>query len=275
MKHYDEEILEKFALKPVLFNERMRKEIRTHFRECSLCLAIFKYFYDFYKDFNESSARKSPQVERFVGSLNPVIPIAGLDARKHREPGMYMSVLAAMSATQGSDRFRSVATLASEEQQAVVRILQDNSTKKLRFFVLTDDPRKRSHALLSFPEISANFVTDRRGQLEVDFPHLQWDRIRGFLRIAVGIHTINTQNLTGRNGGKYYDLNGELHTVTVAYQDKKLHITTSRKRNYTPDLSIAVISGENDHTYFIPLKKGAGDCTIPLLPGTLTLRLYY
>jgi hypothetical protein len=275
MKHYDEEILEKFAQNPVLFNERMRKEIRTHFRECSLCLTIFRYFYKFYKDFDESSARMSPEVERFVESLNPVIPIAGLGARKHREPGMYMTVLAAMSATRGSDRFQPVATLASEEQQAVVRILQDNSTQKLRFFVITEDPRKRSHALLSFPEISADFVTDRRGQLEIEFPHLQWDRIRGFLRIAVGVHTISTRNLTGGNGGKYYNLNGELHTVSVAYQDKKLHITTLRKKHYMPDLNIAVISGENGNTYFIPLQNGAGEGTIPLLPESLTLRLYY
>jgi hypothetical protein len=275
MKHFDEEILEKFALKPVLFNERMRKEILNHLSECSLCHGIFRYFFNFYKGFNESSARKSLGVECFVESLNPVIPIVNLDARKHREPGMYMTVLAAMSAALESDRFQSVATLASEKQQAIVRILQDNSTQKLRFFVITDDPRKRSHALLSFPEISADFVTDRWGQLEVEFPHLQWDQIRGFLRIAVGIHTINTQNLTGRNGGKYYDLNGELHTVSVAYQDKKLHIITSRKKNFTPDLNIAVISGENDNSYFISLQNGAGECTIPLLPESLTLRLYY
>ncbi len=274
MKHYDEEILEQFALNPGMLGESIQTEIRLHIKDCSLCLGIFNYFADFFEEFHETLDRTPPEVDEFVAGLYPVIPISNINIREPQEPAMYVTVLAAMSAARGNDRFRSVATLASEEQRAVVRILQDNSTNKLRMYVITDDPGKRSYALLSFPEISADFVTDRNGQIEVDFPHSNWNHMKGVLRLAVAEHNVETQNLLNENGGNYTDLNGGLHSVSVAYQDKKLHITTSKKKNYAPDLNIAVVSGENDLTYFIPLQNGTGECVIASLPESLALRLY-
>lgn len=274
MKHYDEEILEQFILNADSINPQTRNEISAHCIECSNCRVMLEYFAEFYNAFNTLSENVTSEVDEFVAGLYPVIPISAFNVQEHREPKVYMTVLAAMSATQGSDRFRSVATLASEEQQAVVRILQDNSTKRLRIYIITDDPPKRSHAVLSFPEISADFVTDSRGQIEVDYVPSNWKDMKGVLRLTVAEHSIPAQNLNYDNGGGDTQVDGGLHAVAVTYRDNKLHITTLKKKHYAPDLNVAVISGEKDVNYFIPLRNGKGECMISSLPESLMVRLY-
>ncbi len=274
MKHYNDEIIEQFILNADSLDAQTRNELYAHCEECADCRVVLEYFAEFYNAFNTGNKSIIPAIDEFVTGLYPVIPVSVFNVHEHREPKVYMTVLAAMSSTQGSDRFRSVATLASEEQQAVVRILQDNNTKRLRIYVITDDPSKKSHAVLSFPEISVDIVTDSRGQIEVDNVLSDWKDLKGVLRLTVAEHSMTADQLFNGNSGGVIQIEGGLHEVTVTYRNNKLHIATFKKKHYAPDLNVAVISEKQNVNYFIPLTNGKGEYMLSSLPDSFMMRLY-
>jgi len=274
LKHPDEEKIEQFALNPSALSTGKRDEIQEHIRQCFLCERIYTFFSEFYAGHKENTLEPSSMIYEFIAGIYPVIPLSPFAFRQNADQKMYMTVLAAMTTPHVIDRFTSVAVLASEAHQAVVRVLQDTTTNRYKIFVITDDPDKRSHALLSFPDLSLDFVTDDRGQLEVDYPVDNWKSNKGFLRIAIAEHVLPADTLTNTNNNEPLEINSGLHSITVAYVEKNLQITTSKKKPYAPDINVAVVSGDSDETLFIPLPGGNGMCSLPELPESLTLRLY-
>jgi hypothetical protein len=272
--HIDEEILERFVINPAVIDKNLRIGIERHLHACSACRIIHNYFADFYKEYKKTSGVRSPAVDEFVSGLYPVIELSHYTVQSEETPKVYLTVLAAMTAVQESDRFVSVATLASEEQNAVVRILEDKSTSRLKIYVITDDPTRRSHAILSIPELSADFVTDSRGQLEVKFPKSNWQQLKGLLRLAVSHYELSPDDTRRINTDGGISVIGSLHRIILSYRDRMLELYIEEKKSYGPKLNLAVITGDNGVTYFIPLKEGRGTCSIRSLPASITLRLY-
>jgi len=272
VRHLDEEIIEQYALNADALRGVEQSAVQSHLDTCEICRELYRYFADFYREVNQNLKTTAPAVDEFHAGLYPVIPLQPYSIREQGEKKRYMTVLAAMSETQTNERFASIATLASEEQHAVVRILQDNSTNRWKIYVIIDDPAKRAHAMVSFPDVSMDFVTDSRGQLEVEHPLADLQSLRGVLRLAVAEHTVRTTALQSED--TQLTLRGGLHSVSVAYVEKNLQIVVSKKKNYAPELQIAVITTAAGESYYVPLENGKGKCAFPALPDSLTLRLY-
>ncbi len=274
MIHLNEELIEQYALNAETMSDQTRAGIKAHLEDCLLCGQIYQYFSEFYSGYREKTVMPDSLINDFISSISPVIPLTPISRQKSSVQKMYMTVLAALTQTLTKDRFTSVAVLASEEHHAVVRILQDNTTNRYKIYVITDDPAKRSHAVLSFPEMSVDFVTDSRGQLEVDSPTVNWKSGKGLLRLAIAEHVLQGANLRITDDRKPLTLDVGLHSVMLAYVEENLQIITSKRKNYAPDVNVVVVSGESDETFFIPLKNGKGECSLPVLPESLTFRLY-
>lgn len=76
------------------------------------------------------------------------------------------------NATGRSDgrRFLMLATLASEDDRVLVRVVGDQKTEQGHLYVLSEQAERRAHVVVSIPELGLNLITDEEGQTTFNLP---------------------------------------------------------------------------------------------------------
>jgi hypothetical protein len=278
VEHLPEKVIEQFILESPELDDDRRNEIKQHLQSCAVCSSIYNHIHAFHTDYNEygaSSPQTRKRLENFLSIQYSVFPLKPLYSRDIYNRG-YITVLAAMTPTKDIGRFKTVVTLAAEREKTLVRIIRDTQTGAYKFYVLTENPERKAYALLSFPEISTDFVTDERGQLEVDIDTVNdddmWASLSGVLRLSIAEAEISTdesaQNLISTKTKE------DLYSLSLRLDSGKFSCTVVPQKAYAPPVSIAVLCSERDQPRLILLRNGMGECTISATASVKTIRLY-
>jgi hypothetical protein len=278
LKHLSENIIEQYILKSPDIDLEQNNIIERHLTKCSSCSAVYDLLLSFYKDFNEyisASSRTQDRLDSFVATQYPVLPLMPLHV-PGIYPAGYTTVLAALTPTQDYGRFKTIVTLASEKEQALVRIIHDVETNKYKFYVLTEDLGRKSYAILSFPEIAADFVTDERGQLEIDIKPADsgksWTFRRGILRLLVAEVELSVTELVQTNILKA--TKEGLYSLTVRISHGDFSLTVQALKSYAPLLTLAVVDDGTGTVQFMPLRNGNGTCVVSGNLSNIKIRFF-
>ncbi|HKI45247.1 MAG TPA: hypothetical protein VKA08_07960 [Balneolales bacterium] len=154
-EHPTETQLEQFAQ----FQEELDKDvfsaIAVHLRTCPACKGVVDWFRLFYQDFWSARQGLNSGDKAFV---IPLVPYKTFQMASMHTP----IVLAAMS-SQVQRRFVRLATLYSEQEGVIVRLLRDEQENVVELYLNTREPLK-APAIVEFPQMNFEIVTNEQGR---------------------------------------------------------------------------------------------------------------
>jgi hypothetical protein len=282
MRHIEEQLLEAYARQPEKFTGDARQSVETHLAACAACQSIVEFLRAFYADLRESPPEVAPQVLALVEALFPLPHIIPLQPFQPKLEAIsfgdgYTTVLAAMSPA-APRRFQTVATFAAEPQNTLVRITHDNVTDVFKLYVLADDLHKREWAIVSFPKLAADFVTNDKGQvafqLSAQARPENWAALEAVLRLPVAEAQLDLTRLQQNAAPPFLETTAADYAVTLSHADKILAIAVRSMKPHAQAIQRVVVQATSGQTFLVALRDGKGDLNFDALTETLTLRLY-
>lgn len=182
----DERRIERFVRRPETMAEKERRRAEQLVNEDPGAALYAEFLEDLYGRLDEESERPSdPRVDAFVDSLfestetgarenekAPVIPVHPHRSGRQARPTVLAADAPAAVPNESEKRFVDLASLSSDDEKILVRILGDRKTGHGRLYVLSvsgDDTRTgEAHAVVSFPELGRDIVTDGEGRASFD-----------------------------------------------------------------------------------------------------------
>jgi hypothetical protein len=283
MRHIEEQLLEAYVQQPENLPGDLRQSLEAHLAACVACQSIAEFLRAFYADLRESPPAVAPQVQALVEAFFPLHYIIPLHPFQPKLEAIsfgdgYTTVLAAMSLATPR-RFRTVATFAAEPQNTLVRITHDNSTDVFKLYVLADDPRKREWAIVSFPQLAPDFVTDDKGrvafQLSTHARPENWATLEAVLRLPIAEVHLAFDRLQQNSAPQWLETTAADYAVALCYADKILTIAVRAVKPHAQVIQRVVAKTITGQTFLVTLRDGKGDLNLDELPETLTFRLYY
>jgi hypothetical protein len=280
MNHIAEDILERYLVHPETLREGEERFIEEHLATCSICSEIAAFLRAFHEEFASLRYTEHPRVRKLVDDAFPAGNVIALhpfrytpDMPSHRPE--YTTVLAAMTESATTQRFSPVATYASEQEKAVLRILHDNVEDVFKMYLQTDEPRKREFSMVSFPELPAELVTDNAGHVEFKLPPesqpAAWDALHPVLHIPAEIAELTADQIQG--GVRTIELQGG--TLRSVYHDGALELEIQQTRSERPRFTHALVKDPDKPGTLVYIGSGRGRCQLDPLPQVLVIRLYY
>ena len=172
MEKINEYIIEQFVRYPDEFTVSERAQIKEFIAK------------------NEESRRIADWYKEFYDQLNIVNRPVLLKLKNKKFTAKYSGpmVLAAMTSPEMNSGIVTKATFASEEQNTLVRILEDRRSKKLQFHVLSKFIGEKDRVLIGFEGLGFEFVTDKGGKLKdievQELSNLNWQETMLLLRLS-------------------------------------------------------------------------------------------
>lgn len=153
--HPSETQLEQFAQ----FQEELDKDvfsaIAVHLRTCSACKEVVDWFRSFYVDFWNAGPEKN------VGNKSHIIEL--VPYKRHYKASIDAPIVLAAMSPQVKRRFVRVATLYSEQDGVIVRLLRDETEHVLELYLNMREPLD-APAIVEFPQMGFEIVTDLKGR---------------------------------------------------------------------------------------------------------------
>lgn len=282
MNHIEEQLLDAYARQPENLPGDIRQSVEAHLAACAACRSIAEFLSAFYADLLESPHEAAPQVQALVDALFPLPHVISLQPFQPKLEAIsfgdgYTTVLAAMSPTTPR-RFQTVATFAAEPQSTLVRIMHDNAADIFKLYVLADDPYKREWAIVSFPQLAADFVTDDKGQVAFQLSaHARpenWAALEAILRLPIAAAHLALDRLQQHSSPQFLETMAADYAIALSYADKTLTIAVRSMKSNSQVIQRVVAKTTTGQTFLMTLRDGKGDLNLDALPETLTLRLY-
>lgn len=190
--HLHEQDIDLYLLNPDRLDPVRKRQMESHLATCSLCSELTSFLDDVYRELRNRSSEKDQRVEQFLAHLAEqakVIELVPLRFAPH--PSEFsqntVTVLAAKSDVRTHYRYSSVCTLASRDEGTLVRILRDEEQLRYRLYLITQERRHASHAIVRFPSLGVD-VTVPLDTLQADVhlptgsPDVDWTTIDAELR---------------------------------------------------------------------------------------------
>jgi len=288
MNHVAEHLIEFYVRHPEELDAITQQSVAGHVEACSACRSIAEFLRPFYAELETLDGKVSPQWEAWLAEHFPrahVIPLHPF--RPEPEESCAYSanavVLAAMTRRSRSSgtRFQTVATLASRQQDVLLRILRDNESDTYRLYVLSHDPRQRRHAVISFPDLPLEVATDENGQarfqLAGDMASRKWESLNSILRLPVCEVRVPVEQLRQAAPPDFVTIgeaNAPEYAIRISYADNLLELEVRPRRQETPDSELAVVRCANDQTSATALQGGRGRVPLASLPEIVQICFY-
>lgn len=287
MGHVNEQKLDLYILKRGAVEESLRVEVEAHLNHCAACTKIFEFLKSFYSELEEYQDVDADMVERIIQNeprssnvieLHPFKPQLGLEAVNSQ----YLTVLAAMSNQPAQQRYQTVSTLASEKDKALVRIMYDRTEVRYHLYVNTKDPRQCRHAIISFPALSTDFVTDGDGK--VSFPAAQqmrekdWSSTECVLLTAIVEYQLRSEEIQRLCNLQTVLIEREdnvSRSLKLEYSETTLHVHVTNLDNSHPGITRALVRTSAQEKILVYLENGDGTCRMASPLQELTLLLYH
>lgn len=219
-----EDDIERFVRHPDAMEAELRDRVEAALAAQDNLYAIAAFLRRFYALFDALQAEAAEQealnarVAAFANVLFPeeafrrLVPIRQVSGRR---PGV--TVLAAVS-DRPANRFETVCTLAAPDHSVLLRIVHDDKSGEHRLYVLSKESPDRAHALVTFPDLGLQFVTDERGRTVFEMPpageQYPWVDAQATFSIPVAVETLRPAAL-GTETHRALPSGHELHLSSV------------------------------------------------------------
>lgn len=279
MTHPPESRIEAYVRHPDGLSAAQRSAIAGHLAGCRACHEIGEYLRSFYLELEALQHKTSLQVEQWLqkhsalGRQVVLHPFRPQREVLHASDG-YTVVLAALTHEPPALRFQTVATFTSAGQNVLLRILRDNASDCFRLYLLADPQSRRAHALVSFPALALEVLTDEKGRaaftLAAHAIPKDWEAVQIVLRFPVHDLQLHTATL-GQNAVVREEA---AHVITLAHVQGILTLEALPQKANTPVCCFAAITAANGQVLGVALHDGKAVLALAPLPETLTLRFY-
>ena len=285
MMHIEEYMLERFVLSPQHMDAKTTLAVQSHIDQCTACRETVQFLKSFYTDLKSLDYTASPRTERFLQSLFPSTAVIHLKPFRPQpeaasSDARYITVLAAMTEQAVQHRFQTRATLASEQDGTLVKILHDNVANSFKLYILANDDRRRKHALVSIPALSIELVTNEHGQSSFSLPEAMgetdWNSVTAFLHLPVAEYTVSGAEIVGATSERPIVLghaDGTKYTLVLSHAKGKIRLDASSTRSEAPP-NRALLMESQGNTSLLTLRNGIGEHLYETLPDSLTIRLF-
>jgi hypothetical protein len=273
MDHPEEHEIELYVLQPDRLPQSRRDEMDRHLLSCPACAKIHGFLRTFYQDLSVQATQESPRMKDFVNALFPPSGIIELRPFRFSPPlpngANHTTLLAAMTHPETVRRFRTVCTLASEEQHAVLRIVYDAEKTEYALYVLTDDPGAAACSMVSVPDLNLELITDEHGKAVFagPFESAAWDNLAATLRLCRYEHRCSAEEVSGLAGGNPV----RCGAVTLRYDRPNLLLTLRSDMEHGAG---RVLVNYGEHSALLQWSNRAAELHVPALPGTMVVRVY-
>jgi len=166
MVHPTEHTIERF----ILARDQGAAEfahVREHIAECPACQGVAEFLRKIYAALASASPEPGERVNAFVDSLFPrarVLHLRRFEQMRPAHPAPNRPFLLAAHTPSESLRFRTTATLLSEDESALIRIVHDSAENVNRLSLQTEDSSIGELAIVEIPLWQITCVTDSRGE---------------------------------------------------------------------------------------------------------------
>ncbi|MCG3158346.1 MAG: hypothetical protein DKINENOH_04988 [bacterium] len=279
MTHPPESLIEAYVRHPDDLSAVQRDAIAGHLAGCRACHEVGEYLRSFYLELEALQHKTSLQVEQWLQkhsapaqkvTLHPFKP----QREVLRASDGYTVVLAALTHEPPALRFQTVATFTSAGQNVLLRLLRDNASDSFRLYLLADPQSRRAHALVSFPALALEVLTDEKGRaaftLAAHVIPKDWEAVQVVLRFPV--HDLQLHAAALGQDTVIWEAAG--HVITLAYVQGTLTLEALPQKANTPACCFAALTAANGQVVGVALHNGKGVLALAPLPETLTLRFY-
>lgn len=271
---FDEQLIERYVRGPDRLDAHERLAVEDLLRQSAAAREVAALLDAFYEAFDASEEETAPQVVAFLDTLFPparILQLRPYQAERGAVKGR--TVLAAMTPSPHR-RFETVATLASTEDEVLVRVVCDRDRRRCRLYTMAREPEHRAHALIAFPELALRFVTDAHGR--VDFTPTaeqmvaDWASAGATLAspLADGSFTIDQVELDGCMVSL-----GSGHTVRCAFEGGVFLLAVHAAPEAAAWPSSALVQA-GERRLLLALEEGKGSIPMNVLPEHLQVWLY-
>jgi hypothetical protein len=282
-RHLEEQMIEAYVRRPQSLDASMRQDASAHLERCLACREIADFLREFYEEWERAKETSTHEIDDFVSKLFPGAHIVPLYPYRPEPAQGYASdaytvVLAAMTPKPAAPRFETVATLASEQKDTLLRILRDRASNVFRLYILAEDRRRYAHAIVSLPDLAVEAVADEKGHAIISLAEhaipKNWGEMKCVLRLPLGEVRVDTEQLRETSLQSPFMGKIENHEIKIVYSQGTLTLETDPSRPGARTSTLAVVGGPASGSFFVPLQNGKGVCPLPSLPHELTIRLY-
>lgn len=183
MREVNEHIIERYIRYPETLSEQERREVEQLLEDSAEAKAIHRFLTKYYAEFDELTQVNSGVIPL---SIKPKANISG------------PVILAAKSSSNSPKALVTKATLISEEQKTLVRVLENQETELLQFHVLSEREQLNGYTILSLDNPQVDLVTDANGKLKdvKGLSNVKWEQVQALLRVPVFKKEIDIENLS-------------------------------------------------------------------------------
>ncbi|HAH49832.1 MAG TPA: hypothetical protein DCL80_00585 [Balneola sp.] len=173
MDKIDEYKIEQFLRFPEEMSHSEHNEIRQLIEDEPEAKAIAEWLSSFYEKYDE---------------LNKPNVIT-LSLREYNPKTTGPMVLAAMSFEPEDYGLKTKATLASEEYQTLLRVLEDQKSHEYQFHVISKFISPKDRVLITIDDLGIDLITDKGGKLKnvqkSELSDLNWNGVLAQLRVSI------------------------------------------------------------------------------------------
>lgn len=203
-KHPSETQLEQF----VQFRDELSNDIiiaiDRHLTVCTSCSEMVKWFQNFYNGLFKTLSKEDISEKSNVVKLYPY--------KLNRKESLRAPIVLAATSASVQERFTRLATLYSEEEGLLVRILSDEKERKLDLYLHARNPLKEP-AIVEFPKLGLEIVTDKNGRASFKHPakldYSEWANTKALVHIPFAKSAIQLEELVRRQKMRVKILSGK------------------------------------------------------------------
>ncbi|MAO65754.1 MAG: hypothetical protein CL666_12225 [Balneola sp.] len=228
MKKISEHSIEQYIRFSDELSSARKREIKQVIDQSEELQATYQFLLSYYEE-----------LDRVFGVQPFVFPLKPLQL-KERSAGPV--VLAAMTSAQERSMLQTRVTLVSEENNRVVRVLENERDNCLQFHVISEKEGQNERVILSLVKPEIDLVTDEFGKLKGvrDLSNIDWNSIYSVLRVP----------------GLKLEIDPEYHSFPVA-DHSKVQLSFDGKK-----IEISVAHCDNDYSRILLVQKGSTELQI-------------
>lgn len=265
MKDITEKEIEQYVRFPQEISEEQWARIKKKI-DASQELQEIAQFFKEYDEYLDEAIRASRSIN--------IIPLTLFKPeQKFTKPNRL--ILAAQTKQQSS-KLQTVATLSSEENETVVRILSEKETDKCRIHVLSNRLENQAPSILSFQDIGTDLVIGKDGRLrfEPDFnPHnYDWSSASFALRLSLEQFIVRRDHLTDDSGPE--KMEGSNCSLRLESEGGKLLGTIIPSSNDSSKVSRIVVKGKKTGRCISPVMNNSFSVPVHQEDNSVTLWLF-
>ncbi len=271
-KHPPETQLEQF----VQFRDELSDDTITaidrHLAVCTSCSEMVTWFQNFYNGLFKTPSKEDLSEKSNVVKLYPY--------KLNRKESLRAPIVLAATSASVQERFTRLATLYSEEEGFLVRILSDEKEKKLDLYLHTRTPL-REPAIVEFPKLGIEIITDKKGR--ASFPDSKkidysvWSDTNALVHIPFAKSKIQMEELVRRQKMRVKILSGKDEIVIeLRLNADQLLVHCLGEEVLVNRINYLLINSPEQSASMLPLEQGMGLTTAKnLQKGKSDLIIYH